>query len=164
MNKKKTVITVFGSSIPVSGEVQYEEAYRLGTILAENNCDICSGGNLGIMEAVSKGAVDHNANTIGITLNGKFGFHNEFICEHIVCSTLFERIQTMIERADAFIVLQGGTGTLLELAVIWEFMNKGILKKKPIACYGKIWEPVIKLMDEQLALEKRMTGLVKYCV
>ena len=50
-------ITVFGSSKPVETDEQYKIAYELGALLAKNGFDICSGGFLGIMEAVSKGCI-----------------------------------------------------------------------------------------------------------
>lgn len=156
-------MTVFGSSIPVNGEEQYENAFLLGSLLAKNNFDLCTGGNLGIMEAVSRAAKENGAKAIGITLKGSFGLHNEFLSEHIACDTLFDRITRLINIGDAYVVLQGGTGTLLEFAAVWEFMNKKILKEKPIACYGQMWKGVIETIEEQIKKENRKTGLVRYC-
>ncbi|MGE5432206.1 MAG: LOG family protein, partial [Syntrophomonadaceae bacterium] len=129
----RKVITIFGSSIPVSGDEQYSNAYKLGSIFAQNGFDLCTGGNSGIMEAVSKGAVENGAKAIGITLSGSFGTHNTFLTDHIAHDSLFERIQALIETGDAYVALQGGTGTLLEMSAVWEFMNKGFLQEKPFA-------------------------------
>lgn len=159
----RKVITIFGSSIPVFGEEQYENAYKLGCMLARNNFDLCTGGNRGIMEAVSKGAVENGAAAIGITVKGFFDTHNSYLTEHMAFDSLFDRINALITRGDAYVILQGGTGTLLELAAVWEFMNKGFINEKPVACHGKIWKPVIESMEEQISLERRKTGLVKYC-
>lgn len=159
MNK---TVTIFGSSVPVFGEDQYEHAYKLGVMLGKEGINVCSGGNLGIMEAVSRGAVENGANACGITLKNKYNNHNKYLTSHILCDTLFERITKLIDTADAFIILQGGTGTLLELAAVWELMNKGMIPVKPAACHGKIWKPVIDEMEAQIAIEKRRTGLIKY--
>jgi len=158
----RKIVTIFGSSVPLPGEEQYETAYKLGLILAKNNLSVCNGGNRGIMEAVSKGAVENSGNAIGITLDGVFNNHNEYLTELIVCKTLFERITRLINTGDAFVILQGGTGTLLELASVWELMNKQFINQKPFACYGKLWSPLIDSMEEQLLLEKRKAGLIKY--
>jgi uncharacterized protein (TIGR00725 family) len=158
----RKVVTIFGSSVPLPNEEQYEIAYNLGAILAKYNLDVCNGGNRGIMQAVSKGAVDNGGNAIGITLDGVFNNHNPYLTEHIVCKTLFERITKLINTGDAYIILQGGTGTLLELASVWELMNKKFIKQKPFACHGKLWNPLINSMEEQLLLEKRKAGLIKY--
>ncbi|MGE5500163.1 MAG: LOG family protein [Syntrophothermus sp.] len=161
MNNKK-IITVFGSSLPRSGEQQYEDAYRLGELLAQNNFDLCTGGNMGIMEAVSKAAVNNGARAIGITLNGSFGNCNDYLSEHIICNTLPERINRLAGIGDGFLVLQGGTGTLLELASVWEFINKGFLDTKPVVCYGSMWAGIVETIEKQIQLEKRKTGLVRY--
>lgn len=159
MNKQ---VTIFGSSVPLSGEEQYEHAYKLGAMLGSHGLTVCSGGNLGTMEAVSRGAVENGGGACGITLKNKWDNHNKYLTEHIVCDTLFERITKLIINSDAYIILQGGTGTLLELAAVWEFMNKEMLPVKPAACHGKIWKPVIEVMEAQLSIEKRKTGLIQY--
>ncbi|HEX2866152.1 MAG TPA: LOG family protein [Ignavibacteriales bacterium] len=158
----KKIITIFGSSLPVFGEEQYENAYKLGSTFAKNGFDLCTGGNGGIMEAVSRGAVEFGARAIGITLNGSFGTHNSYITEHKAHNSLFERIQALIETGDAYVALQGGTGTLLEMAAVWEFINKGFLHEKPFACHGTLWKPIIASMEDQIKKEKRKTGLLKY--
>lgn len=49
--------------------------------------------------------------------------------------------------AQAFIVLPGSTGTLLELAKVWELKNKGFINKnKPIILVGRFWKPLIDLI------------------
>lgn len=158
----RKVVTIFGSSVPLPGEEQYQVAYKLGSILAKNNLNVCNGGNRGIMEAVSKGAADNGGKAIGITLDGIFNNHNEYLTELIVCKTLFERITKLIETGDGFIILQGGTGTLLELASVLELMNKQFIHPKPFVCYGRLWKPLIDSMEEQLQIENRRTGLIKY--
>lgn len=154
-------ITIFGSAVPKQGEEQYKNAEKLGELLALKGFNICSGGNLGIMEAVSKGAVNHGAKAIGITLNYGAFIPNKYLTEEIQCSSLFERITKLIEYGDAYVVLQGGTGTLLELAAVWELMNKNMLKVKPIACHSAMWKEIIRIVNDQLRKENRLTDLVK---
>jgi hypothetical protein len=61
---------------------------------------------------------------------------------------------TLIERGDAYIVLPGGTGTLAELALSWEMMNKGSLSKtvggrKPLLAMAPYWQPVIDCLRQE---------------
>jgi uncharacterized protein (TIGR00725 family) len=160
MDNKKN-ITVFGSSIPRSGEREYEIAFKLGEILAHNNISVCSGGFQGIMDAVSKGAVENGSEAVGVTLDFYNAIPSRYLTKEIRCKTLFERLKTLIEIGDAYIVLQGGTGTLLELSLVWEFMNKNMIEMKPFACHGKMWNEIIDLMEVQILKEKRKTGLIK---
>lgn len=157
----KKVVTVFGSSLPAPGEPEYEYAYMLGARLAQNGFDLCNGGNTGIMEAVSKGAVENGAKAIGISVNHFRANSNKYLTELIVCDTLFERITKLVDTGDAFVILQGGTGTLLELAAVWEFMNKNIMKHKPIACHSAMWSSIVYIMEQQIKREQREPGLVK---
>ncbi|MBA4251767.1 MAG: DNA-binding protein [Chlorobiaceae bacterium] len=158
----KKVVTVFGSSLPIEGEKEYQIAYELGKKLAKANLKICSGGNMGVMEAVSKGAVEVNGEAIGITLNHFSSNGNKYLSEEILCTTLFERVQKLIDYGDAFVILQGGTGTLLEFAAVWELLNKNFLKQKPAACFSEHWKKILDVMEEQIAKEKRKTELIKY--
>ena len=157
----KKVITIFGSSKPTIKDDQYETAYKISKKLAVSGFDICSGGFNGIMEAVSKGAVEGGGQAIGVTVNLWGRNANRFVTKEIKCNTLFERINKLIEMGDGYLILQGGTGTLLELAAVWEFINKGLLKSKPVVCHSSLWKSIVKEMKKQMELEGRSTDLVK---
>lgn len=158
---KKKFVTVFGSSIPVAGEIEYEHAFKLGKKLAQNNINVCSGGFQGIMDAVSKGAFEGGAEAVGVTLDIYNALSSKFLSQEIVCHSLFERLKNLIEIGDAYVVLQGGTGTLLELALAWEYMNKNMIQSKPFACHSDLWTGIVDLMEKQIVKEKRRTGLIK---
>jgi uncharacterized protein (TIGR00725 family) len=160
MDQKKFV-TVFGSSIPKPGEDQYEDAYRLGKKLAENNLNVCSGGFQGIMDAVSKGASESGGEAVGVTLDIYHAAASKYLTRQIVTHSLFDRLKILIETADAFVVLQGGTGTLLELSLVWEYMNKNMIRQKPFACHGSLWNKIVPVMERQIQRENRKTGLLK---
>lgn len=157
----KKIITIFGSSKPIKNEQQYLTAYNLGKQLAQNDFDICTGGFNGIMEAASKGAREGGAEAIGVTVNLWNGHTNKYVSKEIVCDTLFDRIDKLIELGDGFVVLQGGTGTLLELAAVWEYFNKGLLAEKPIVCHSGIWKVIVSEMNKQMKLEGRNYEMVK---
>jgi predicted Rossmann-fold nucleotide-binding protein len=54
-----------------------------------------------------------------------------------------------VELGAGYVVLAGGTGTLLELAHVWEFRNKGFLSAdKPIIIVGRFWKALIDLIAE----------------
>jgi len=154
-------ITVFGSSLPKEGEKEFQTAYELGKKLGQNGFNVCSGGYQGIMNAVSKGAAETGAEAIGITVDIFNAAPSKYLTKEIQCDSLFERIEKLISTGDAYIILNGGTGTLVELSIVWEYANKGLMKGKPVCCLGKMWEPIIKTIDERMAYEGRKTGIVK---
>lgn len=160
--EKKTV-TIFGSSQPKQGEEQFLTAYNLGVLLARNNFNVCTGGFQGIMNAVSKGASENGAEVIGVTVDLWGAMSSKYLTKEVKCKSLFERISTLIELGDAYVILQGGTGTLLELAAVWEMMNKGMMKIKPVVCHSSMWNDIVKIIDKQLEHEKKFDKIVK-CV
>ena len=50
---------------------------------------------------------------------------------------------------------------MLELAAVWEYINKGLMEIKPIACHSTIWKKIVYEMHQQMKLEGRSTDLVK---
>src|SRR5580698_635394 len=137
---KLRVITVFGSSRPREGEADYEEARRLGRTLAENGFVVCSGGYGGVMAGVSRGAKEANGKTFGVTADFfKKAKVNPWIDVEVRKKTWQARLFELIRRGDGFVACKGGTGTLVELAVVWEMLNKSAMKPKPFAALGDFW-------------------------
>lgn len=159
MNK---IITIFGSSLPKPGDQEYEQAYFLGNYLGDKGFNVCSGGYQGIMDAVSKGAVKSGAKAIGVTVDIFGAEPSKYLSNEIVTTTLFERLRNLLNIGEAYIVLPGGTGTMLELTLVWEKMNKGLINEKPFACIGSIWKNIVSEMEKRILFEKRRTGLLKY--
>ena len=158
----KKIITIFGSSIPKEGDSEFNFAYQLGRLLALNNFNICTGGYRGIMHAASKGCTECGGEAIGITVDLWGAAPSEFLTKEIKCNTLFERIVKLMETGDGYLILKGGTGTLLELAAVWELMNKNLAKKKPAVCTSEMWREIVSVMEKQIEFEKRSSGLIKY--
>jgi len=49
----------------------------------------------------------------------------------------------LVRLGRAYVVLPGGTGTLLELALVWERANKGMVRgPRPLVLLGEYWRPV----------------------
>lgn len=154
-------VTIFGSSIPKPGEEQYEIAYQLGSKLADEGFNICTGGYGGIMKAASKGAYDKGGLVYAVTVDNWNSNPNPYITIEVRGKTLFERIEKLIEMGDAYVVLQGGTGTFLELAAVWEYANKKLQHEKPIICHSQMWKEIVAVMNKQMEYEGRRTDLVE---
>ncbi len=146
-------ICVFGTYKDL-GAGQKGEIVRLGKLLAENGFTVVSGGFGGSMEDISKGAKSAGGKTIGVTYykyEDTSKGANPYVDEEIKTGNIFERISKMMEISDGFIVLQGGTGTLLELAAVLEHINKGMTPPKPIVAIGDFWKGVAgNLMAEKI--------------
>lgn len=159
--KKQKTITVFGSAIPGEKDYEYTFAYNLGAALAKEGYDVCTGGYYGVMEAVSKGAGQEGAQVTGVTLECLNKKPNKYLTNEICCFSLFERILKLIELGDGFVVLQGGTGTLLELSSLWEMLNKHLIIPVPVVCHSDMWLKVCEVMKEQLAKENQPSNWIQ---
>jgi uncharacterized protein (TIGR00730 family) len=142
---KEKIITVFGSSRPQDGEGDYQEARLLGGALAKSGFAVCSGGYGGVMAGVSRGAKEAGGKTYGVTADffAKAKV-NQWIDVEIRKVTWQERLFELIELADGFVACKGGTGTLVELAVVWEMLNKSVMPSKPFAVLGDFWQPIVE--------------------
>ena len=155
------IVSIFGSSRPEQHEPEYQTARELGQRLSECGFVVCNGGYGGIMEASARGAkeavhspVPHEERTIGIVADA-FGQKpaNRWIDRTIRVESLVDRLQKLISMGDAYVVLKGGTGTLLEFAAVWEFMNKRMMPSKPIMLLGDFWDDVLKTLRGELEWE-----------
>ena len=140
-NSRTIVIFVSAKSEPSS--LNYRWAYDLGKRLAQAGYALANGGYGGSMAAASQGAHEAGVCTIGVTCSafGRSGA-NQWIEKEIQTHDLYERLKTLIGLGDAYVVLPGSTGTLLELAACWELMNKGFLPRVPIICLSDYWKPI----------------------
>lgn len=139
------IVTVFGSSRPREGSPDYEEARVLGRALAKHGFAVCSGGYAGIMEAVSRGAKEAGGKTYGVTAAFfKSAKLNSWIDVEVRKETWEDRLFELIRMGHGFVACKGGTGTLVELAVVWEMLNKSVIPRKPFAVLGSFWEPILE--------------------
>ena len=155
------IITIFGSSRPTEDSKEYQEAESLGEKLSAAGFSLCTGGYRGTMEAVSKGASQSDANIIGVTSAIFSPTPNQYVNMQVHTMTPYERLQKLVELGDGYIILKGGTGTLVEFALVWELMNKNIIAQKPIIVATDFWKPVVELLDKELAFEK-LESCAKY--
>jgi len=137
-------VTVFGGSQPKEGSAAYEEARELGKQLAGQGHIVLTGGYMGTMEATSRGAHEANGHVIGVTCEDIEAWrnvrHNQWVKEERRTKTLFERLQVLIEECDAAIALGGGTGTLVEISLMWNLMIVESLPRRPLVLVGRSWQ------------------------
>jgi uncharacterized protein (TIGR00730 family) len=142
------IIAVFGTGRAKHDDSAYTLAYETGKVLAQAGFAIANGGYGGTMEAAAKGAAEAGGEIIGITCSAfKSSTANKYTTRTIVTASLDERLDTLLKLGRAYVVLPGGTGTLLELAKVWELKNKGFPEAdKPIILVGSFWKPLVDLV------------------
>jgi uncharacterized protein (TIGR00730 family) len=130
-------------------------ARALGKILAENRIRLVyGGGSVGMMGALAGSVLSHGGSVTGII--PEFLVNKEHMLagaqEIVVTRDMHERKRVMFERADAFVALPGGVGTLEELIeqLTWAQLGR---HRKPIllANIAGFWDPVCDPHDHMKA-------------
>ncbi len=143
-----SIVTVFGSSRPRASEADYEEARALGHALASRGFTVCTGGYGGVMEGASRGAKEAGGRTLGVTAEFFRSRANAWVDQEVRVRTWQERLFELVRRGDGYVACKGGTGTLVELAVVWEMLNKGVMAAKPFVVLGDFWRPILERVRE----------------
>jgi len=106
------IVTIFGGSKCCDRDPEYEQARRVGRLLAEAGYTICTGGYLGVMEAASRGAREAGGRVLGIVMNQFKAEPNRYLTDKVATPHFYERLQRLITRSVGFIAIRGGMGTV----------------------------------------------------
>jgi uncharacterized protein (TIGR00730 family) len=140
-------ITVFGGAQPAPGTPVYNEARELGRLLAEAGHAVLTGGYIGTMEAVSRGASEAGGHVIGVTCAEIERWRgvgaNAWVKEERKFETLQERLNGLISGCDAAIALPGGPGTLTEIGLMWNLMIIDAIHRRPLILVGRGWQSML---------------------
>jgi uncharacterized protein (TIGR00730 family) len=148
MADKMKTITVFGSSRPEEGHADYAEAVDLGRALAAAGFAVCTGGYGGVMEGVSRGAREAGGRVLAVTSTSFRSRTNRWVDEETRVATWQERLFELVRLGDGYVACKGGTGTLVELAVVWEMLNKKAMEHRPFVVLGDFWQPILERVRE----------------
>ena len=147
-------ITVFGGSQPKAGSTAYKEAYGLGKLLAEAGHAVLTGGYVGTMEAVSRGANEAGGHVIGVTCMEIERWRgvgaNAWVKEERKYDTLRQRLDGLIDGCDAAIALPGGPGTLTEISLMWNLMIVDAIPRRPLVLVGHGWQSMFDQVYSEL--------------
>src|SRR6266581_9358864 len=144
-------ICVYCASGPGNDPAFMNAATKLGRILAENGVRLVyGGGSVGLMGTLADSVLDHGGAVTGVIPD--FLVNREHMLlrvqERIITRDMHERKREMFERADAFVALPGGIGTLEELVeqMTWAQLGR---HKKPILILNieGFWDPLCALLD-----------------
>jgi len=162
-------ICVYCASGPGNDPAFVRAARDFGRVLATNGIRLVYGGGaVGLMGALAESTLDHGGLVTGVIPD--FLVNREHMLarvqERVVTRDMHERKRVMFERADAFVALPGGVGTLEELVeqLTWAQLGR---HKKPILVVNieRFWDPLIALLDHMERIEFIRPGLaVNYLV
>jgi len=121
-------VTIFGSARLKPGTRAYNEVKKLAAELTRMGCDIISGGGPGLMQAANEGAhsIEPKAHKRSVGIRVELPFEQEinpFVGQAYEHRTFFSRLHHFMIISDAFVVVPGGIGTLLELSLAWQLLQ-----------------------------------------
>lgn len=166
LGKLEKDVTIFGSARTKPGSKYYEEAYKLGRLLAKNKYTVVTGGGPGIMEAANKGAFEAGGKSLGLNIQlpmeqrlnpyvtGSLGFHF-FFTRKVMLST----------PSTAFAFFPGGFGTLDEFFEIATLIQTHKMPRAPLVLIGKdFWTSLnhfikYQMSDNELTIDRKDMSL-----
>lgn len=148
-------VAVFGSARPEADHLVYEEVKKLCRSLSKMDCDIITGGGPGLMQAANEGAREAQAaggaQSIGIRVELPFEQNaNPFVEQVFEHETFFTRLHQFVLMSDAYVVVPGGIGTVLEAMMIWQLLQVRHLQDAPLVLAGPMWKGLVGWAKAQM--------------
>jgi predicted Rossmann-fold nucleotide-binding protein len=127
----------------------YQAVRDLAAELTRLDCDIVTGGGPGLMQAANEGVhqlnPDATKGSMGIRVDLPFEQEvNAFVTEAFEHGTFFTRLHHFVLVSDAFVVVPGGIGTLLETAMIWQLLQVRKLHDTPLILAGRMYADLVQ--------------------
>ena len=159
----KSICVYCGSSEDIA-PVYRQAARDLGQAIAEHGDQLVyGGGSVGLMGDCARSVHAFGGTVVGVIPESlstvEIAYHNAD--ELIVTQTMRERKQIMDDRADAFVVLPGGFGTLEELAEILvlkilKYTDRPLIVVNPDGFYDPLIELFNHFVEHKFAKTKHM--------
>jgi len=157
------ILTVFGGSAPQPDDPVYEACRNLGKIAAQAGWTVATGGYMGVMEAISRGAAENGGHVIGVTCDELNSLRpsgaNAWVTEVRNFPTLKDRLWHLVEICDGAIAMPGGIGTLAEIAVMWNGIGINSIPPKPLVLVGDGWSKTINTLNKEQSSYMRVDDL-----
>lgn len=152
-------VAIFGSADVSEDSDVYKECFKVSQLLAKEGKIIVDGGGPGVMEAATMGARSVGGHALAVTFypedmpyfEGRA--ENNIVNTEIKTKNYIERMFTLMDNADCFVIFQGGTGTLSEWATAWLLAHLYYGHHKPFILYGDWWHEVVAVIQKHFLLE-----------
>src|SRR3989338_8775121 len=151
-------VAFFGYADAKPDSSLYKDAFKVAQLLAQDGYTIVNGGVPGVMDASTKGAESVGGETLAVTFSPKDapGFEGRYlknvVDREIKTKNYIERMFTLMENADVFVIFQGGTGTISELGTAWVLARLYYGHHKPFILYGDFWHELMGCLQKHMKL------------
>lgn len=151
-------VSFFGCACGEKGDPHYDGAYEVAQAVAKSGRRVVNGGGPGVMLAATLGAKAAGGKTAVVYYRPEFAsnFEGRDAVNH--ADESFEegnyilRTKKLMELSDAYIVFNGGTGTISEFGMAWGVARLYFGHHKPLILYGDFWEHLIADFREHMLI------------
>jgi predicted Rossmann-fold nucleotide-binding protein len=165
-------VAFFGDAEAKVTDQHFIDAFKTAKLLAENGYIIVNGGGPGVMLAATLGAKEAGGKVEIVVLDQKVkpknyeGYNKE---NYDLADKIFKtkdyptRLSKLIEIGDAFVIFNGGVGTLSEVGLTWQMAKLDYGKHEPLIFFGRQLEEMVNELISKLKydpIEKKLYELV----
>lgn len=151
-------VAIFGYADAPEKDELFQSVAAVAKKLAEAGYVIVDGGGTGAMRAATIGAKQAGGKVIGITFYPQDAMNYEgrdpknLFDKEIRCANYVERTLTLMEQGQAYVIFNGGTGTISEFGMAWGLARLYFGHHKPLILYGKFWEDIMEAFKKNMLL------------
>lgn len=169
MFKRVKAVSLFGFADAQPEDELYQSAFEVAKKIAENGIEVVNGGGPGIMRAATEGAHAGRGKATVATFYPKFINHFEGkdklnkADKEIIENNYLDRTMKLLELGNAYVVFNGGTGTLSEFGMAWGLAYLYFGHHKPLILYGSFWHEIMEsLVSNMMIAQQRPESLKVY--
>ncbi len=154
--KRIKTVSFLGYADAQKGDDLYESAKQAARVMAEHGIVNVNGGGPGVMRAATEGAHEGGGKAYIATFYPK---HIETFegkdplnkaDKEIVMNTYLDRTLKLLELGNAYIIFNGGTGTVSEFGMAWGLAKLYIGHHKPLILYGEFWHEILEVFTANM--------------
>jgi predicted Rossmann-fold nucleotide-binding protein len=163
-------VTFFGYSQSHENDEEFIGAYDTAKLLAESGYSQVNGGGPGVMLAGSKGAKAGGGHVKAVYFEpshvthfeGRMDENIKLVDESEEESNYVERTRRLLEEGDAYVVFNGGTGTISEFGMAWALSRLYFDRHKPFILYGPFWRSILDTFWKNMRVREDEYKVFRY--
>ncbi|MFA5532391.1 MAG: LOG family protein [Candidatus Shapirobacteria bacterium] len=165
-------VAIFGDADAKKTDQHFIDAFNTAKLLAENGYVIVNGGGPGVMLAATMGAKAGGGKAEIVILDPKnkpqnyegLNLENNKLADKIIRTSNYpDRLNKLIEVGDAFVIFNGGVGTLSEVGLTWEMAKFEYGNHEPLIFFGEQWKETVNELVKDMkydSIEKKVYEIV----
>ncbi len=160
-------VALFGYANAKPESQLYKDAFEVAKVLAEKGLEVINGGGPGVMQAATEGAHAAGGKATVATFYPKFIENFEGKCQdnkpdkEIVMNNYVDRTMKLLELGNAYVIFNGGTGTLSEYGMAWGLAYLYFGHHKPLILYGDFWHDVTEALVKNMLIGDSRPGALR---